>query len=138
MAFEDSRKIGTGLVALGVFFLFIGVILFFDSGLLAIGDILFLSGITMMIGFNYTFKFFKRRDRIAGTVVFFLGIVLVFIGWPIIGMILQGFGFINLFAPFFPMLIKTLSATPIIGDIMNLPIISSLTNRMAQKARPPV
>lgn len=34
----DNRKIGTGLLALGGIFLFLGVILFFDAGLLAMGE----------------------------------------------------------------------------------------------------
>lgn len=35
---SDNRKIGTGLLALGGIFLFLGVILFFDAGLLAMGE----------------------------------------------------------------------------------------------------
>lgn len=35
---SDNRKIGTGLLALGGIFLLLGVILFFDAGLLAMGE----------------------------------------------------------------------------------------------------
>lgn len=38
---SDNRQIGTGLLALGGIFLFLGVILFFDPGLLAMGEIRF-------------------------------------------------------------------------------------------------
>lgn len=36
---SDNRKIGTGLLALGGIFLFLGVMFFFDAGLLAIGTV---------------------------------------------------------------------------------------------------
>jgi len=47
---SDNTKIGTGLLFLGVVFLFLGVLFLFDSAMLALGDILFLTGLTMTIG----------------------------------------------------------------------------------------
>lgn len=47
---SDNAKIGTGLLFLGCVFLFLGVIFLFDSALLALGDVLFLTGLTMTIG----------------------------------------------------------------------------------------
>lgn len=38
---SDNRKLGTGLLALGGIFLFLGMLFFFDSALLAMGTILF-------------------------------------------------------------------------------------------------
>lgn len=35
---SENRQIGTGLLALGGIFLFLGMLLFFDPGLLAIGE----------------------------------------------------------------------------------------------------
>ena len=37
MGLSDNAKIGTLLVSLGFLFLFLGVLLFFDAGLMAIG-----------------------------------------------------------------------------------------------------
>lgn len=45
LSVSDNRKIGTGLLALGGIFLFLGVLFFFDAGLLAIGE-LFALGLT--------------------------------------------------------------------------------------------
>ena len=84
--FSDNTKIGTGLLVLGVLFLFLGCLFLFDSAMLALGDVLFLSGLTLTIGVSRTLRFFARPDRMRGIVAFFGGIFLVFIRWPIIGM----------------------------------------------------
>lgn len=47
---SDNAKIGTGLLALGIVFLFLGMLFFFDSAMLALGDVLFLIGLTLTIG----------------------------------------------------------------------------------------
>ena len=47
---DDSKKIGIGLTGFGLLFFMLGVMLFFDRGLLAMGNILFLSGVALTIG----------------------------------------------------------------------------------------
>ncbi|RHY77311.1 hypothetical protein DYB38_014389, partial [Aphanomyces astaci] len=76
--------------------------LFFDAALLAIGDVLFLSGLALTIGLSRTIKFFTRVERWRGIVCFLGGIVLVMVRWPMVGMVVQSFGFLNLFGSFFP------------------------------------
>ena len=116
--------------------MFLGVLLFFDGGLLAIGNVshnlgiydfssigsrtnchstvsyirmflphhhsltrqlLFLAGVTFIIGFQKTLVFFARKEKLRGTICFLGGILLVFFKWPILGMIVELFGFLNLF-----------------------------------------
>ena len=60
MAGYENKQIGTGLLMLSFLFIVLGVVLFFDAGLLAIGDVLFLSGIVLTIGFRRTFVFFFK------------------------------------------------------------------------------
>ena len=50
MLLDDRRKIDLGLTGFGVFFMFLGCLFFFDRGFLAMGNLLFLSGVTMIIG----------------------------------------------------------------------------------------
>lgn len=128
---DDNRKIGTLLLGVGFLFLFLGVLLFFDTALLAIGDILFLSGLALTIGLSRTVKFFTRKERWRGIVCFLGGIVLVFIKWPIIGMLVQSFGFLNLFGSFFPVAIAFLRQTPVIGTALNLPVVSDVVDKLA-------
>mmetsp|Transcript_967 Transcript_967/g.1882 ORF Transcript_967/g.1882 Transcript_967/m.1882 type:complete len:140 (+) Transcript_967:92-511(+) len=122
---SDNAKIGTGLLALGIVFLFLGVIFFFDAALLALGDILFLIGLTLTIGPSRTLRFFSRKDRIRGIVSFFGGIVLVMMRWPMLGMLCQFYGMVYLFGQFFPIAAQAMQDTPVIGDILRLPAIEN-------------
>ena len=120
---SDNTKIGTGLLFLGCIFLFLGVLFFFDSAMLALGDILFLIGLTLTIGISRTIRFFSRPDRMRGIVAFFGGIVLVFLRWPIFGMIAQFYGMIYLFGQFFPIAAQSMKDTPVIGSIFRIPAV---------------
>lgn len=119
-----------GLTGFGVFFLFFGMMLFFDKALLAIGNvswsiilwttshsydlwdvlhlwsccpsllsvqILFVSGLSFVIGLERTFRFFFQRHKAKATTFFLGGVFVVLIGWPIIGVVLEIYGFFLLF-----------------------------------------
>ncbi len=60
-------------------------------------QILFLAGLSMIIGFERTFRFFFQRYKLKSTALFFGGIALVLIGWPVTGMIIEIYGFFLLF-----------------------------------------
>jgi len=127
---SDNRKIGAGLTGFGTFFLVLGCLLFFDKALLALGNLLFLLGITLLIGFKKTLIFFKRPSKLRGTFSFLGGIILVLIGWPVIGMIVEVFGILNLFGNFFPIILSLLRNLPIIGPIVSHPIFNKLMDRL--------
>mmetsp|Transcript_58595 Transcript_58595/g.96734 ORF Transcript_58595/g.96734 Transcript_58595/m.96734 type:complete len:137 (+) Transcript_58595:55-465(+) len=135
---DDYRKIGIGLTCAGVLFLILGMLLFFDKGLLAMGNILFLSGVVLIIGAKKTLRFFFQRRKIRGTSCFVGGIALVLIGWPVFGMGFEAFGFLNLFGDFFPIAIGFLRNMPIIGSVLSLPFVRAVTDRFISKARLPV
>merc|ERR1712042_213310 len=131
MQITDVQKIGVGLAGFGVAFLFLGVCLLFDKGLLAIGNILFLSGLAFVIGLERTFRFFFQWHKLRGSAAFFGGIFVVLFGWPLIGMCIEAYGFIVLFSGFFPVAINFLRRIPVIGSFLNLPGISSCMDRLA-------
>ncbi|KAK9685701.1 Golgi Transport [Basidiobolus ranarum] len=89
-------------------------------------QLFFLAGITLLIGLQKTLGFFAQKNKIAGTICFLGGIFLVLIKWPMVGMIIELFGFINLFGDFFPVIFSFLRKLPLIGRLFNLPILSRL------------
>ncbi|KAH9957848.1 hypothetical protein BGW80DRAFT_1379061, partial [Lactifluus volemus] len=60
-------------------------------------QILFLGGPFLITGPQKTFYFFARRNKLRRTVCFLGGILLVFLKWPPIGVLVEMFGFLNLF-----------------------------------------
>jgi len=131
MWLTDGQKIGVALTSFGALFMLLGVILFFDGALLALGNILFISGLTLIIGPRKTFYFFARKQKIRGTVCFFGGVLLVFFKWPFVGVIIETFGFLNLFGDFFPVVLTFLRQLPVIGTLLNLPYIRMVADRLA-------
>lgn len=131
MWLSDAQKIGVALTTFGGLFMMLGVALFFDGALLALGNILFVSGLTLIIGPTKTFYFFARKQKIRGTLCFIGGILLVFLKWPFIGMLIETFGFLNLFGDFFPVILTFLRQLPFIGHFLSLPYVSTIVDRIA-------
>ncbi|XP_024916265.1 vesicle transport protein GOT1A isoform X1 [Cynoglossus semilaevis] len=115
----EFQKIGVGLMGFGLFFLLFGVLLYFDSVLLAFGNILFLSGLTFIIGLRRTAHFFFQRHKFRGSFFFLGGVSLVLCRWPIIGMLVESYGFVLLFRSFFPM------AVGFVLSALNIPYLST-------------
>lgn len=123
MWLSDTQKVGVAISSFGILFIGGGVVLFFDSGLLALGNLLFLLGLVFVIGLQKTKSFFFRRDKWRGSICFFLGILLVLSKWAKVGMLIEGVGFVNLFGDFFPYLVSFGRRMPIIGPILNFPVV---------------
>lgn len=84
----DTQKIGTGLTGFWVFFLFFGVILFFDKALLAIGNV-----VCVCFGFCQHVQKEHPGSSSRSTKwkpLDFSWVVLI--GWPLIGMIFEIYG----------------------------------------------
>ncbi|CAK9179002.1 unnamed protein product [Ilex paraguariensis] len=133
---SDIKKIGLGLTGFGVIFTFIGVLFFFDKGFLAIGNILFLSGVTLTIGIKSTLQFFMNRQNFKGSVSFGVGFFFVITGWPVIGMIVETYGFIVLFSGFWPTLSVFLQKLPVVGWVFRQSFVTSFFERNRSKRVP--
>ncbi|KAJ8432593.1 hypothetical protein Cgig2_008678 [Carnegiea gigantea] len=135
-------EIGIGLTGFGVFFTFLGVIFLFDKGLLAMGNILFLSGLGLTIGLKSTMQFFMKPQNFK--VLLFLSppfdlppnFSLSYI--PCLGTFSFGIGFFfvvivmmdidrNTFlcSGFLPTLVVFLQRIPFLGWVLQLPFIRS-------------
>ena len=74
--------------------------LFFDRALLAMGNILFLIGITLLMGVKKTSMFFIRKEKLKGTACFVVGVGLIIARFPLIGFFVEGYGILVLFGDF--------------------------------------
>lgn len=135
---DDYRKIGIGLSSGGLFFQLLGVLMFFDKGLLAMGNLLFIAGVMLIIGPQKTYRFFFQWRKAKGTACFFGGILLVLYGWAVLGIVIEGWGFLNLFGDFFPVALGVMRNMPIIGNVLALPPVRAFTERFISKSRLPV
>jgi Na+/phosphate symporter len=107
-------EIGIGLTLFGILFTLLGVILMFDKGFITIGNILFLSGLILVIGFVGTYNFFFQKKKWKGTAIFFVGLILVLMGRSFFGIVFESVGAIMLFGNF---LSKALDNIPLLGMI---------------------
>ena len=134
---DENRKIGIGLICGGLAFISLGILLFFDSRLIAIGNTMFLVGLVFILGMQGTMNLFTRRDRIRGTICMGFGVMMVlFNRWTIIGMGLEIFGFLNLFANFLPTVLVFARELPYIGRILNTPGLSQAADYVAGRTKP--
>ncbi|TQD76199.1 hypothetical protein C1H46_021335 [Malus baccata] len=66
MAYElsEQKKVGLGLLGFGILFTFLGVMLFFDRGLLALGNIFWLTGVALLLGWRSTWNLFTSKANL--------------------------------------------------------------------------
>ncbi|CCC06935.1 unnamed protein product [Sordaria macrospora k-hell] len=112
------------------FFLIGGVLLFFDRAMLAMGNILFLIGLTIIIGPAKTITFFARKQKAKGTAAFFLGLLLILMRWPLIGFCVELYGIMILFGDFLGTIAGFARNIPVAG-----PYIGAAVDRSGFVAR---
>jgi len=109
-------------VSIGIFFLIGGLLLFFDRAMLAMGNILFLIGLTIIIGPQKTLLFFARRQKLKGTAAFAGGILLILLKWPLIGFCIELYGIFVLFGDFLGTILGFARALPVVGPYLGLAV----------------
>ncbi|KAG9240992.1 Got1/Sft2-like family-domain-containing protein [Calycina marina] len=125
MWLSDSQKIGVVFCSGGGFFLIAGVLMFFDRSMLAMGNILFLIGLTIIIGPAKTAAFFARRQKMRGTAAFFSGLALILLRWAFVGFLVELYGIFILFGDFLGTIFGFARNVPVVG-----PWIGVLVDRM--------
>ncbi|XP_068488281.1 vesicle transport protein GOT1 isoform X2 [Phaseolus vulgaris] len=78
MAYEltETKKAGIGLIGFGLFFTFLAIVLFFDRGLLALGNIFSLAGVAILLGWRSTWALFTDRANYKWFLVFYQNVPL--------------------------------------------------------------
>ncbi|KAI3935370.1 hypothetical protein MKW98_027190, partial [Papaver atlanticum] len=120
---SEQKKIGIGLVGFGIAFTFLGVLLFFDRGLIALGNLFFLSGVVLLLGVKSTLKLFTNRQNYKGSLSFIVGLYLIFVRWPIAGIVIEIYGVIVLFSGFWPSVKAFLYNIPVVGWFLQYPFL---------------
>jgi len=136
--FDDNKKIGIGLCAMGLIMMFLGVFLLFDKTLLALGNASFLGGLCLLLGITKTGKFFLRKEKWPASASFFGGFGLIIFGFSFFGFVLQLYGIWKLFAAFLPNVINALKFVPGVGPLLKLPPFSWLVGAVQDKNRLPI
>ncbi|KAK8847942.1 Vesicle transport protein GOT1A [Tritrichomonas musculus] len=119
---KDSQVIGVGLLGFGTFFFILGTILLLDRALLVMSNIMLLMAITILLTPKGFYTFVIQKDKIQGSIAFFLGIILVFLKLPLPGIICEVVGAYWLFGGFLPLLASLLMKLPFLSNI--LPFLS--------------
>lgn len=94
-------------------------------------QVLFLSGVAMIIGLRSTARFFLRPKNYKGSGFFASGIVFVVWGWTLIGFLLETYGFWLLFRGFFPTALSFLRRMPFIRPFLDAPAVKTMINKVA-------
>ena len=92
----------------------------------------------MTIGFRNTGRFVRKHLKVRtedgsvfhrnaqGTALFLVGVFLVLMGWTWLGFIVETYGFWLLFKGFIPTVLTFFRRIPILGKILDLPILKSV------------
>ena len=112
-----NRKVGLSLVALGGLCMMAGIASFFNKFLLRLAHLFLLAGTPLVVGVGRITGYFMNPKKARATITFGAGFFLVMVGHPFFGMILEVFGFLNLFGNLFPLLKVMLRTVPGIGNL---------------------
>lgn len=64
-------------------------------------QLLFISGLVLVIGIQRTVAFFFQRHKVKASSLFLGGVIVVLIGWPLLGIVAEIWGFFLLFGQVF-------------------------------------
>ena len=78
-------------------------------------QILFLIGLTIIIGLQKTLIFFARRQKLKGTAAFIAGIALILLKWAFVGFVVELYGIFVLFGDFLSTIAGFANNIPMIG-----------------------
>ncbi|PHJ15483.1 got1 family protein [Cystoisospora suis] len=125
---DDNQKIGVAFCCLGLCLGGAGVFLLLDRALLTLGNLSFLFGLVFLLGVRKTLAFFfLRPEKRRASIFFIVGVVLIAVGYSLIGLPLQLYGLLRLFSSFLPQVLSAARLSPIGSWILQLPGIKQCT-----------
>lgn len=115
---KGDRRIGFMLLTTGGGVTLLGMSLFFNKTLLKIGNLLVVAGVPMTIGPGRAAGYFLQPQKARATACLGIGMLLVLNGHPLIGIILEVFGLLNLFGNLFPIVLAMAKQLPVVGPLL--------------------
>ena len=88
---------------------------FSGSNMPYVSQILFVLGLTLIIGPQKTLLFFARRQKLKGTAAFAAGILLILFRWPFVGFLVELYGIFVLFGDFLGTIGGFVTNAPVVG-----------------------
>ncbi len=85
-------------------------------------QILFLIGLTIIIGPQKTLLFFARRQKAKGTAAFFGGLALILFRWPLVGFCVELYGIMVLFGDFLGTIAGFARNVPVVGPYIGMAV----------------
>ena len=82
------------------------------------GNLLFLFGLTIIIGPRSTLTFFARPAKLKGSVAFLVGIGLILARWAFVGFVVEGYGLVVLFGGFGGTVLGFAKGVPGLGGVV--------------------
>ncbi len=82
-----------------------------------LGNLLFVAGIPLLIGPGRTIGYFLQPKKARATGCLGCGLFLVLVGHPVIGILLEIFGLMNLFGNMFPLVRMMAANLPVVGGL---------------------
>eukprot|EP01082_Thalassiosira_pseudonana_P004759 g4196.t1 g4196 contig15:541213-542237(-) len=116
---SSNRKLGIIFLSSGAAFTALGITLFFNKTLMRLGNLLFVCGIPLMLGPGRTVGYFLQPKKARATGCLGCGIFLVLVGHPVIGILLEVFGLLNLFGNMFPLVMMMAKNLPVVGGLFS-------------------
>ncbi|UNI21840.1 Golgi Transport, variant 2 [Purpureocillium takamizusanense] len=83
-------------------------------------QILFLIGLTIIIGPQKTLLFFARKQKARGTAAFFVGLALILLRWTFIGFLVEAYGIVVLFGDFLGTIAGFARGLPVVGPYIGM------------------
>ncbi|KAJ4843650.1 hypothetical protein Tsubulata_010146 [Turnera subulata] len=127
-------EVGLGLIGFGIFFSFLGVLLFFDRGLLALGNILWLGGVAILLGWRATWNLFTNRANykvLKGSSYsqsFLIVTMLLYFPYSCVRWMVKNFILIAILpGGFWPSVKVVLYQIPVVGWIIQYPVMVSIS-----------
>ena len=101
--FVPDRKTGLIMCAAGAASTMLGVSLFFEKNLIRLGNVLLVAGAPIVVGPQRASRYVLNPAKLRGSLCFACGFMLILSGHPLLGIVVEIFGFLNLFGNLFPL-----------------------------------